>query len=60
MGETGGLDQGKVVDPSSARDVSGDFELSESEDSIQTLFHSSFDIWGALGDQWEGTGGMEF
>lgn len=59
MGETSGLDQG-LIDPSSARGASGDFSLSEREDSIQTVFHNNFDIWGALEDQREGPEGMRF
>ena len=59
MGKTSGLDQG-LIDPSSAREVSGDFSLSEKEDSFQTLFHNNFDMWGALEDQREGAEGMRF
>ena len=59
MGKPSGLDQG-LIDPSSARWDSGDFGLSEREDSFQTLFHNRFDMWGALEDQREGAEGMRF
>ena len=50
MGETGKLDHG-LMDPSSAKGACGDITFSEKEDDVQTLFHNSFDIWGALEDQ---------
>ena len=59
IGETSGVDQG-LIDSNSARGASGDFILSEMEDNVQTLFHNSFDIWGALEDQREGAEGMRF
>ena len=58
-GETSGVDQG-LIDSSSARGESGEIILSEMEDNVHTLFHNSFDIWGALEDQREGAEGMRF
>ena len=59
MGETGELDHG-LMDPSSAKGACGDITFSEREDDVQTLFHNSFDIWGALEDQREEAQGMRF
>ncbi len=61
MGETSGLDPGRGgIDPSSATRANGDLYMCASEDSIQTLFHNSFDIWGALDDQGGAAEGMRF
>ena len=49
MGETGELDRGLMY-PSSTKGASDDITFSEREDDVQTLFHNSFDIWGALKD----------
>ena len=61
MGETttSGLDQGSMDPGGVARGASGggSSSLSERADGFQTLFHNSFDIWGALEDQREGAEG---
>lgn len=59
MGETGELDHG-LMDHSSAKGACGDITFSGREDDVQTLFHNSFDIWGALENQREEAQGMRF
>ena len=62
-GETSGLDPGQGgmgSDPSSTTMFDGDGYEFEGEDSIQTLFNNSFDIWGALDDQDGGVESMRF